>query len=57
MGMGFGVTGRCQSRVYVKKGRKPQEYMIRYDNGESMKGVEEHLEPALDDGESEIASE
>jgi hypothetical protein len=31
------------SRVYVKKGRNAQEYMIRYDNGESMKGVEEHL--------------
>ena len=45
------------SRVYVKKGRKPQEYMIRYDNGESMKGLEEHLEAAQDDGESEIASE
>ncbi len=43
--------------MYVKKGRKPQEYMIRYDNGESMKGLEEHLVPALDDGESEIASE
>ena len=45
------------SRVYVKKGRKPQEYMMRYDNGESMRGLEEHLEAAQDDGESEIASE
>ena len=45
------------SRVYVKKGRKEQEYMIRYDNGESMRGVEEHLEPAQDDGESDDASE
>jgi hypothetical protein len=45
------------SRVYVKKGRKAQEYMIRYDNGESMRGVEEHLVPAQDDGESEAASE
>ncbi len=44
------------SRVYVKKGRKAQEYMIRYDNGESMRGVEEHLEAAEADGESEIAS-
>ncbi len=31
------------TRVYVKKGRKAQEYMIRYDNGESMKGIEEHM--------------
>jgi hypothetical protein len=45
------------SRVYVKKGRKAQEYMIRYDNGESMRGIEDHLEAAQDDGESEIASE
>ena len=45
------------TRVYVKKGRHPQEYMIRYDNGESMRGMEEHLVAAEDDGESEIASE
>jgi hypothetical protein len=45
------------ARVYVKKGRRPQEYMIRYDNGESMRGIEEHLEAAEDDGESEVASE
>ncbi len=45
------------SRVYVKKGRKAQEYMIRYDNGESMRGVEEYLEPAQDDGQSEDDSE
>ena len=45
------------SRVYVKKGRNAQEYMIRYDNGESMKGVEEHLEPATDDSDSEYNSE
>ena len=43
--------------MYVKKGRKTQEYRIRYDNGESMRGVEEHLEPAQDDGESDDASE
>jgi hypothetical protein len=30
--MGFGVTYGLVSRVYVKKGRKTQEYMIRYDN-------------------------
>jgi len=45
------------TRVYVKKGRHPQDYMIRYDNGESMRGMEEHLVAAEDDGESEIASE
>ncbi len=45
------------TRVYVKKGRKAQEYMIRYDNGESMRGIEEHLEAAQVDGESEIASD
>jgi hypothetical protein len=45
------------SRVHVKKGRRPQEYMIRYDNGESMRGIEEHLEASQDDGESEVASE
>ncbi len=31
--------------------------MIRYDNGESMKGVEEHLEPATYDCDSEYNSE
>jgi hypothetical protein len=45
------------ARVYVQKGRRPQEYMIRYDNWESMREIEEHLETAQDDGESEIASE
>ena len=45
------------TRVYVKKGRKAQEYMIRYDNGESMKGMEEHIETARDDGESDNDSE
>jgi hypothetical protein len=37
--------------VYVKKARKPQEYNIRYDNGESMKGLEDHLEIAGDDSD------
>ncbi len=45
------------ARVYVKKGRRAQEYMIKYDNGESMRGIEEHLEQAGDDGDSEVASE
>ncbi len=45
------------SRVYVKKGRKAQEYMIRYDNGESMRGVEEHIEPARHEDDSEDGSE
>jgi hypothetical protein len=40
--------------VYVKKVRKAQEYMIRYDNGESMRGVEEHLVPAQDDGMARV---
>ncbi len=31
------------AHVYVKKARNAQEYNIRYDNGESMKGVEEHI--------------
>ena len=31
--------------------------MIRYDNGESMRGMEEHIETARDDGESDIDSE
>jgi hypothetical protein len=42
--------------VYVRKGRKAQD-MIKYDNWESMRGIEEHLEQAVDDGESEVASE
>jgi hypothetical protein len=45
------------TRVYVKKSRQPQEYMIRYDNGESMRGMEEHIEMARDDGESDNDSE
>ena len=40
------------AHVYVKKARKAQEYNIRYDNGESMKGIEEHLEMAVDDSDS-----
>jgi hypothetical protein len=43
--------------VSVRKSRKAQEYMIKYDNGESMRGIEVHLEAAEDDDESEIASE
>ncbi len=40
------------AHVYVKKARKAQEYNIRYDNGESMKGIEELIEIAEDDSES-----
>ena len=40
------------AHVYVKKARKSQEYNIRYDNVESMKGFEEHLEVAEDDSDS-----
>ncbi len=40
------------AHVYVKKARKAQEYNVRYDNGESMKGIEEHLEMAVDDSDS-----
>jgi hypothetical protein len=43
--------------VYVKKGRKAQEYMIRYDNGESMRGTKKHIETAEDEGESEAEIE
>ena len=32
------------AHVYVKKARNAQEYNIRYDNGESMRGVEKHIE-------------
>ena len=39
------------AHVYVRKTRKPQEYNIRYDNGESMRGVEEHLEIAEEDSD------
>ena len=45
------------TRVYVKKRRQAQEYMIRYDNAESMRGLEEHIETAQDDGESDNESE
>ena len=45
------------THVHVKKSRKAQEYMIRYDNGESMRGIEEHIETAGDDGESDNDSE
>ena len=39
------------AHVYARKTRKPQEYNIRYDNGESMRGVEEHLEIAEEDSD------
>ena len=45
------------THVYVKKRRQAQEYMIRYDNAESMRGVEEHIETAQDEGESDNDSE
>jgi len=44
-------------RVYVKKSRQSQEYMIRHDNGESMRGMKEHIEMAREDGESDNDSE
>ncbi len=39
------------AHVYIKKARKSQEYNIRYYNGESMRGVEKHLEVAEDDSD------
>jgi hypothetical protein len=41
------------SHVYVKKSRQSQEYNIKYDNGESMRGIEEHLEVAEEDSDTE----
>jgi hypothetical protein len=34
------------SRVYVKKGRHPQKYSIKYDVGGTMACEEEHIEVA-----------
>ena len=39
------------AHVYARKTRKPQEYNIRYDNGESMRGVEERLKIAEEDSD------
>ena len=45
------------SRVYVKKGRLPQKYSIKYDGGQTMTSVEETIEPANDDDEDEQPDE
>ena len=37
------------SRVYVKKGRQPQKYSIRYDGGQTMTSTEDQIEPANED--------
>jgi hypothetical protein len=44
MGMEHGITARLLSRVYVKKGRHPQKYSIKYDVGGTMSCEEEHIE-------------
>ncbi len=46
----------CQvtiSRVYVKKGRQPQKYGIKFDGGHTMPALEEQIEPANEDGDDE----
>ena len=41
------------SRVYVKKGRQPQKYSIRYDGGQTMTSTEDQIEPANEDEQDE----
>ena len=41
------------SRVYVKKGRQPQKYSIRYDGGQTMTSTEDQIEPANEDDQDE----
>jgi hypothetical protein len=45
------------SRVYVKKGRLPQKYSIKYDGGQTMTSVEDTIEPANEDDEDEQPDE
>jgi hypothetical protein len=45
------------SRVYVKKGRQPQKYSIRYDGGQTMTSTEDQIEPANEDDADEESDE
>jgi hypothetical protein len=45
------------SHVYTKKGRQPQNYRIKYDEGTAMQCTEEHIETAAEGQESECSTE
>jgi hypothetical protein len=45
------------SRVYVKRGRQPQKYSIKYDGGQSMAALEGQIEPANEDDEEDADGE
>jgi hypothetical protein len=45
------------SRVYVKRGRQPQKYSIKYDGGQSMPALEGQIEPANEDDEADAVGE
>jgi hypothetical protein len=45
------------SRVYVKRGRQPQKYSIKYDGGQSMPALEGQIEPANEDDEEDADGE
>jgi hypothetical protein len=45
------------SHVYRKKGRQPQNYRIKYDEGTAMQCTEEHIETAAEGQNSECSTE
>ena len=52
----MGSRGRWDM-VYVKKGRQPQKYSIRYDGGQTMTSTEDQIEPANEDDAVEESDE
>ena len=45
------------THVYVKKGRQPQKYRVKYDGGQTMTSLEEQMElTALEEEDSDQSS-
>ncbi len=45
------------SHVYVKKGRQPQKYKVKYDGGQTMTSLEDQMEVSVLDEEDSEGSE
>ncbi len=49
--------GTHVTHVYVKKGRQPQKYRVKYDGGQTMTSLEERMEStALEEEDSDQSS-
>ena len=45
------------THVYSKKGRQPQNYRVKYDEGTVMQCIEDHIETAVEGQQSECSTE